>query len=109
MTHLRDTALLLANLGLPIFLVARLGWRGVVAGAFCMWGLVYASGEIQRASDPNAERFGMGLWLLVGLPFAFIYCGITYGVGKFILYARVRWGRLEATRMKYNPEARQDL
>lgn len=100
MTNIRDTALLLANFGLPVYLVARLGWRGVVAGAFCMWVLVFASGEIQRASDPQAERFGLGMWLVVGLPFTFLYCGITYGVRQFILYARARWGGLDVTKLK---------
>lgn len=101
MTSIRDTALLLANFGLPAYLVARLGWRGVVTGAFCMWVLVYASGEIQRAGDPQAERFGMGMWLIVGLPFSFIYCGIAYGIRQLILYARGRWGGLDVTKMKY--------
>jgi hypothetical protein len=101
MTSIRDTALFLANFGLPGYLVARLGWRGVVAGAFSMWVLVYASGEIQRASDPQADRFGMGMWLVVGLPFTFIYCGITYGIRQFILFALARWGGLNITQMKY--------
>ena len=101
MTDIRDTVLLLANFGLPIYFVARLGWRGVVAGAFCMWVLVYASGEIQRAGDPQTGRFGMGMWLLAGLPLTFIYCGIAYGVRQSILYARSRWGGFDVTQMRY--------
>ena len=101
MTHFRDIALLLANFGLPVYLVALFGWRGIVAGAFCMWVLVYASGEIQRASDPQTERFGMGMWLVVGLPFTFLYCGITYAVRQLILSARARWGCLDVTKIKY--------
>lgn len=101
MTSIRDTALLLANFGLPAYLVARLGWRGVVAGAFCMWVLVYASGEIQRASDPQADRLGMGIWLVFGLPFTFIYCGFIFGVRQFILYACARWGGIDGSKMKY--------
>lgn len=66
-----------------------------------MWVLVYASGEFQRASDPQAERFGMGMWLVVGLPFTFIYCGITYGARQLILYARGRWCGLDITKVKY--------
>ena len=101
MTSIRDTALFFANFGLPAYLVARLGWRGVVAGAFCMWVLVYASGEIQRASDPQADRFGIGMWLVVGLPFSFIYCGLAYGVRQAIFSARARWGGLDVTTVKY--------
>lgn len=101
MTTIRDTALFIANFGLPVYLVARLGWRGVVAGAFCMWVLVYSSGEIQRAGDPQAERLGMGVWLVVGLPFSFVFCGLAYGVRQAILFARARWGRLDVTTVKY--------
>ena len=101
MTTFRDTVLFLVNFGLPVYIVARLGWRGVIIGAFCMWVLVYASGEIQRAGNPQAERFGMGMWLVVGLIFTFIYCGITYGVRQFILFARARWGGLDVTKIKY--------
>jgi hypothetical protein len=101
MNDIRDTALFLANFGFPIYFIARLGWRGVVAGAFCMWLLVHASGEIQRAGDPQAGRFGMAIWIVAGLPLASIYCGIAYGVRQFILYARSRWGGLDVTQMKY--------
>ena len=77
MITFRDTVLFLVNFGLPVYIVARLGWRGVIIGASCMWVLVYASGEIQRAGNPQAERFGMGMWLVVGLIFTFLYCGIA--------------------------------
>lgn len=66
-----------------------------------MWILVFASGEIQRASEPQADRFGVGMWLVFGLPLAFIYCGIAYGVRQIILFARARWGGLDVARIKY--------
>jgi len=101
MIALRDILLLVINFGLPIYLVARLGWRGIIAGALCMWVTVYFSGEIQRADDPRAERFGMGVWVAVGLLFTFIYCGIIYGARQLILFARARWGRFDVTKVKY--------
>jgi hypothetical protein len=98
---LRDILLLVINLGLPIYLVARLGWRGLITGALCIWVTVYFSGEIQRAGDARAERFAMGVWVVVGLLFAFAYCGIIYGARQLILFARARWGSFDVTKVKY--------
>lgn len=98
MSTIRDIALFIVSFGLPLYFVIRFGWRGVVVGAICMWVIVYASGAIQRASDPQAERFGMGMWLVIGLPFTVIYCDAAYGVRQFILYARTRLCSLDGKR-----------
>ena len=79
MTALSEILLFVINLGLPIYLVVRWGWRGVIGGAFCMWVTVYLSGEIQRAGDPRSERFAMGVWLVAGLLFTFTYCECAGG------------------------------
>jgi hypothetical protein len=101
MTVFRDIILFVIDLGLPIYLVARLGWRGVIAGAFCMWVTVYLSGEIQREGDPRADRFAMGVWIVVGLLFTIAYCAIVYGARQFVLFARARWGSLDVTKVRY--------
>lgn len=101
MTDLLDTILWVVNFGLPLYLVARLGWRGLVFGTLAMWVLVYASGEIQRAIHPHPSRFGMGLWFAVGWLVTSGYCGIVYGLRQFILHASIRWGLLDAGKLKY--------
>jgi len=68
MTTLRDILLGLVVLGLPVYLVMRGGWRGFLAAAPVMWITAYLSGEIQRLGDSAAERFGMAVWLVFGLP-----------------------------------------
>ena len=101
MTALGEILLFVINLGLPIYLVVRWGWRGVIGGAFCMWVSVYLSGEIQRAGNPGAERFAMGAWLIAGLLFTFAYCGIVYSMRQFVLFARARWGKFDATKVRH--------
>ncbi len=43
----------------------------------------------------------MGIWIVVGLPVSFVYCGLTYGVRQAILYALARWGSPDVTKVKY--------
>ena len=101
MTTLRDIILSLAVLGLPIYLVVRGGWRGLVLAAPVMWILAYLAGEIQRAGDSTADRFGMAIWIVVGWAVSLAYCGVIYGFRQLTLLLASRLGSVVATKVRY--------
>lgn len=86
MTVLGNISLIVVVLGLPVFLVIRLGWRGVFIGAFAMWVSAYLAGEIQRAGDPKSDSLGPAVWIVMGWLVGLVYCTFALGACQLVRY-----------------------
>jgi hypothetical protein len=95
--------LFVTNLILPAFVVAKFGWRGLIWGAVYMWISIYFSGVIQRYYYPQEERFGLGVWVVVGPIVTSVYCSICYCARQIALVALIKWRKrgIEGVRYRY--------
>ena len=101
MTTARDILLVVVVMGVPAYLVVRGGWRGLVVATPIPWISVFLAGEIQRAGDPGAERFGLAVWIVAGWLVSLVYCVTIYGLRQVALFFASRLGSVSATKVRY--------
>ena len=101
MTILRDVLLTLVVMGVPAYLVIRGGWRGLVVAIPVMWISGYLTGEIQRAGDSVAERFGIAVLIVGGCTVSLAYCGLIYVLRQFALFLASHLGSGIAINVRY--------
>jgi hypothetical protein len=87
--HVVDITGVAVALLVPIALVWRFRWWGVLFGALVQWATLIACGTLLNALDPERDAAMLdAIWLLLGLPFALAFCALVH-LG-FTLLRRVR-------------------
>lgn len=81
-----DATCLVVAAALPIPLILRWNWRGVVCGTLVVWGSLVAAGALLSALDHSRQGGVLdGIWLLFGWIGGLLYCMPIYAMKRIIM------------------------
>lgn len=83
-----DIAGLILMLGVPVWLIIRLRWVGLILGILAHWWIGVAIGAVLSELDPQREGAMLDLiWLVGGWIAGLIYCLPIFGLRELIAWA----------------------
>jgi hypothetical protein len=76
-----DKVGLWVSLGVPVILVWRFRWWGILAGAFFQWILLVVVGDVLQELDPARDAaLTDSIWFFFGWIGALVYCLAVFAV-----------------------------
>ncbi|PWT93275.1 MAG: hypothetical protein C5B55_04800 [Blastocatellia bacterium] len=82
-----DPIVLVLSLAVPIYVVLRFDWAGVIVGGIYLWLMLIAEGNILSAYDDERGRILDSFWLYAGWLVGLVYCAVIYA-GMLLIKVR---------------------
>lgn len=75
-----DAVVVVLALAIPIYVILRLNWIGIIVGSIYFWLMLIAEGNILATYDKERSGLLDSVWLSTGWMVGLIYCTVIYVV-----------------------------